>query len=186
MDALFARDLPAVGDGSPVSMTLGGLEVGHYRLSLVRDGAGWGDWLDRYPTSNIVAVFTGFERARTDEEGLAKMARPEKAASRRVFPTASGGKASPLLGCTSISGRSIYGCVYDGESGTDAGGRASGRPGPCDRHPHRGSFPLRPVNRKEASPQGTMPLLNTCFSKTYSSSWFFTNSSLSSGVKTFM
>ena len=72
---VYARDLPAVGDGAPVSMTLGGLEAGHYRLSLVRDGARWSDWFDRYPKSNIVAIFTGFDRVRTDEEGLAKMAR---------------------------------------------------------------------------------------------------------------
>ena len=73
--AAFARDLPVVKDCNPVSMTLGGLKRGRYRISFRQDGASGAHWFERYPKSNIVAIFTGFERVRTNEEGFAKMAR---------------------------------------------------------------------------------------------------------------
>jgi hypothetical protein len=56
-------------------MTLGEFSAGYYSLHLVRKGASRYDWFDRTGQSNIVAIFSGFERVRTDLEGLVKMAR---------------------------------------------------------------------------------------------------------------
>lgn len=73
-ETVYAEPLPQVGDGNPVSMTLDGFKAGHYALYLERRGASWADFFSREPGDNVVAVFTGFERIRTDAEGLAKMA----------------------------------------------------------------------------------------------------------------
>ena len=67
---VFESDLP----GDAVSMTLDGFKAGRYSLRLVReDVSGW-DRVVREPEGNVVAVFTGYERIKTDAEGLARMA----------------------------------------------------------------------------------------------------------------
>ncbi len=67
---VFESDLP----GDAVSMTLDGFKAGRYSLRLVREDVSKWDWVVREPEGNVVAVFTGYERIKTDAEGLARMA----------------------------------------------------------------------------------------------------------------
>jgi len=72
---VFDDPIPKVAPGAPVSMTLAGFKAGDYALRLEREGASWSEWVERAGSrGNVVAVFTGFDRVRTDAEGLAKMA----------------------------------------------------------------------------------------------------------------
>jgi hypothetical protein len=74
-ETVFEGAPPETGAGNPVSMTMDGFKAGHYQVYVNREGAPWSDWVAREGGWNVVAIFTGFDRVKTDPEGLAKMAR---------------------------------------------------------------------------------------------------------------
>jgi hypothetical protein len=72
-DRVFEEDLSHFPQDRPVVMTLDGFGPGDYELVLHREGASWADWFERGQSGTVLGIFTGFQRVRTDPEGLARM-----------------------------------------------------------------------------------------------------------------